>query len=84
MKDRSEPLRTGQNLPTQNHVGQAKLDQLKALQGTGLTFIRAYGNATTDIYAYEAAGIPKSEAFIMGKHGGEGGTVPGGEWFSPQ
>ncbi len=68
-------------LPTQKHVGDAKLAQLKALQKSGLAFIRAYGNATTDIHAYQAAGIPKSQTFIMGRHGGEGGTVNGGEAY---
>lgn len=68
-------------LPTQKHVGEAKLTQLKALQNIGLDFIRAYGNAATDIHAYEAAGIPKSQTFIMGRHGGEGGTVNGGEGY---
>lgn len=68
-------------LPTQEHVGQAKLAQLKALQATGLTFLRAYGNALTDIRAYDAAGIPKARTFIMGKHGGKGGTVAGGEGY---
>ncbi|MDE3246304.1 MAG: hypothetical protein KGN80_09470, partial [Acidobacteriota bacterium] len=68
-------------LPTEKHVGDAKLAQLKSLQNTGLVFIRAYGNATTDIHAYLRAGIPGSQTFIMGKHGGEGGTVNGGEGY---
>lgn len=71
----------GDILPTQKHVGEAKLVQLKSLQNTGLTFIRAFGNATTDIKAYGGAGIPKAQTFIMGKHGGEGGTVAGGSGY---
>ena len=71
----------GDILPTQKHVGEAKLVQLKSLQNTGLTFIRAFGNATTDIQAYGGAGIPKAQTFIMGKHGGEGGTVAGGSGY---
>lgn len=35
----------------------------------------AYGNATTDIEAYAAAGIPKDVTFIIGEHAGEDGTV---------
>jgi len=54
---------------------------LKSLQATGLTFIRAFGNALTDIRAYEGAGIPKAQTFIMGKHGGKGGTVRGGNGY---
>jgi hypothetical protein len=69
-------------LPTKKHVGQAKLAQLKSLQATGLTFLRGFGNAPTDIRAYEGAGIPKAQTFIMGKHGGEGGTVAGGDGYS--
>lgn len=69
-------------LPTQKHVGEAKLARLKSLQNTGLTFIRAFGNAPTDIHAYEGAGIAKSQTFIMGKHGGEGGTMLGGVGYS--
>ena len=68
-------------LPTQKYVGKAKLAQLKMLQNAGLAFIRAYGNAPTDIRAYEALGLPKGQTIIMGKHGGEGGTVAGGERF---
>ncbi len=73
---------TGAAMPTQAHVGAAKAVQLKALQAAGFTFIRAYGNAATDIRAYAAAGIPKAQTYIMGRHGGEGGTVAGGEGFS--
>lgn len=68
-------------LPTRSHIGEAKLEQLKALEMTGLRIVRAYGNATTDIRAYEGAGIPKGQTIIMGKHGGEAGTVAGGEGF---
>ena len=67
--------------PTQKHVGDAKLAQLKSLQNTGLAFIRAFGNASTDIHAYEGAGVPKDQTIIMGKHGGEGGTVAGGNGY---
>ena len=40
----------------------------------GLNIIRAYGNASTDIGAYAAAGIPKSETYIIGKNAGDEGT----------
>lgn len=42
----------------------------------GLEIVYAYGNATTDISAYEQVGIPKSRTFIIGKHAGEAGTQP--------
>ncbi len=35
----------------------------------------AYGNATTDIGAYEEAGVNKDVTFVFGKYGGTEGTV---------
>jgi hypothetical protein len=67
--------------PTESHVGQAKLARLKELQAAGLRIRRVYGNATTDISAYEGAGVAKEATFILGKHGGERGTVALGEAF---
>ncbi len=67
--------------PSEGHVGQAKLARLKELQAKGLRIMRAYGNATTDISAYEGAGVDKAQTFILGKHGGERGTVKAGEGY---
>lgn len=56
---------------------QYKTNYLNYLQqNVGLNIIRAYGNADTDIGAYEASGIPKSETYIIGDHAGEEGTQP--------
>jgi phosphatidate phosphatase PAH1 len=41
----------------------------------GWDVVAAYGNATTDIGAYAAAGIPTNRTFIVGEFGGQGGTV---------
>src|SRR5262249_16350582 len=41
----------------------------------GWKAVAAYGNATTDIGAYAAVGIPPSVTFIIGPNGGMGGTV---------
>ncbi|MGN6107212.1 MAG: LNS2 domain-containing protein [Kofleriaceae bacterium] len=41
----------------------------------GWTIVAAYGNADTDIQAYEDAGIPKALTFIIGEHAGASGTV---------
>ena len=68
-------------LPTESRVGRAKTERLKALQALGLTFRAAYGNARTDIHAYAAVGLDKARTFILGKHGGEEGTVRLGEAF---
>ncbi|MBU1241104.1 haloacid dehalogenase, partial [Myxococcota bacterium] len=42
----------------------------------GLQIIRAYGNATTDIGAYDAVGVPKAETFIIGDNAGVDNTQP--------
>lgn len=42
----------------------------------GWTAVAAYGNADTDITAYENAGIPKDRTFIVGPLAGTRGTVP--------
>jgi phosphatidate phosphatase PAH1 len=41
-----------------------------------LNIIRAYGNADTDIAAYNEVGIPKSETFIIGENAGLENTQP--------
>jgi phosphoserine phosphatase len=68
-------------LPSETRVGRGKTDRLRDLQRQGLTFTAAFGNAPTDISAYEAVGLPKANTFILGKHGGERGTVALGDTF---
>ena len=51
-----------------------KTDYINYLMDSGLTIIRAYGNAETDIEAYANAGIPKSETYIIGNNAGLDGT----------
>ncbi len=68
-------------LPTEGSVGTYKLNNLKALIEGGLVIDFAYGNATTDIYAYLGAGIPADRVWIIGDHAGEQGTHPvTGDW----
>ncbi|ATB36590.1 haloacid dehalogenase [Cystobacter fuscus] len=56
---------------------QYKTDYLTyLLEDVGLDIVRVYGNATTDIGAYAAVGLPKSETFIIGEHAGSEGTMP--------
>lgn len=69
----------GEAMPTESGVGTYKADYLAFLQSLGLILDLAYGNATTDIYAYEQAGVDKAHTFILGSHGGEGGTVALGD-----
>jgi hypothetical protein len=47
----------------------------RMLQTFGWTAVAAYGNADTDITAYEAAGIPKNLTFIVGPLAGMRGTT---------
>lgn len=64
----------GQVLPTNAGVGTYKKEYIAYLRSQGLDIVAAYGNATTDIWAYEQAGIPKDVTFIIGDHAGEEGT----------
>jgi hypothetical protein len=48
----------------------------RMIQTFGWDVVAAYGNAATDITAYENAGIPKAQTFIVGPLAGSGGTVP--------
>jgi hypothetical protein len=70
----------GQSWPSDSAVGQYKADfLLSAVIGQGFVLDMAYGNATSDIYAYEQAGIDKQKTYILGEHGGELLTVALGE-----
>ncbi len=79
------PLRVADSntdiVPTEGSVGAYKLANLKALIAAGLVVDFAYGNATTDIFAYLGAGIPPDRTWIIGDHAGEQGTHPvTGDW----
>lgn len=56
-------------------TADAKKDRISYLQGQGATFAYAFGNATTDIDAYAAAGIPTNKTYIIGPNAGQGNTV---------
>jgi LNS2 (Lipin/Ned1/Smp2) len=47
----------------------------RMIQDFGWSVVAAYGNADTDITAYENVGIPKDHTFIIGPLGGTSGTV---------
>jgi len=61
-----------------------KGDALVAMEAEGFVFEYAYGNATSDIDAYEAAGIAKDATFIIGPEAGVSGTtaVAGEDWVA--
>jgi phosphatidate phosphatase PAH1 len=72
----------GDALPTEGGVGDFKRAQIEALRARGYVVDVAYGNASTDIYAYLGAGLDPDRIWIIGEHGGEQGThaVPTGTW----
>lgn len=65
----------GEVVPTNGGVGSYKTNFLNGLRAAGLLLDEAFGNASTDIYAYERAGIPKARTWIIGENGGDGGTI---------
>jgi len=69
-------------LPTEGSVGTFKLDYLNSLKDAGFILNGAYGNASTDIYAYDGAGVPHDRTWIAGPKGGDGGTVAVGDGYA--
>ena len=68
-------------IPKREGVGAFKLSFLKKLVDAGFLLDVAYGNATTDIYAYLGAGLPPAAVWIIGQHGGGSGThAVNGSW----
>ena len=69
----------GGALLTANDVGDAAAYKTMWLGRMVTTFgwniVAAYGNADTDITAYENVGIPKTQTFIVGPLAGNRGTV---------
>ena len=67
-------------LITAHDVGDAapyKAEWIQRMRTTfGWEIVAAYGNADTDVIAYETAGIPKNLSFIVGPLAGMSGTVP--------
>jgi len=67
----------GQVLPTASGVQQFKTALLSDLTTrVGAKIGHAYGNATTDVGAYEATGIARFDIFIIGPNAGFDGTEP--------
>lgn len=60
--------------PTEGAVGEYKLARLNELLAQGFIIDAAYGNATTDIYAYLGAGVAPADVWIIGPNAGEQGT----------
>lgn len=71
------PLRVAdsntQILPTEGSVGDFKKRVIEQL-AADYEIDAAYGNASTDLYAYLGAGLPADRVWIIGAHAGEQGT----------
>jgi phosphatidate phosphatase PAH1 len=67
-------LTLAETLVTGEDTTAYKAAALQARQAEGYTYPYAYGNASTDIEAYAAAGIPKAATFIIGAEAGAQGT----------
>ena len=66
----------GDAVPSEVGVQAFKTQVLKDLNASHGAQIRAgHGNAVTDIGAYQAAGIPNADLYIVGPHAGEKGTT---------
>lgn len=71
------------SMPTEGSVGDFKRGVVADLVAKGYAIDVAYGNATTDLYAYEGGGVPADRIWIIGPHAGEAGSHPvTGSWAS--
>ena len=71
-------------LPGESGVGDYKLAWLEGLLAQGHTVDFAYGNASTDLYAYLGAGFDPSLVWIIGDHAGEMGTNAAVDSWEPR
>lgn len=72
----------GDSWPSDAAVGDYKADFLRTVTDQGFILHAAYGNASSDIYAYEQAGIAKERTYILGTRGGESQTIALGEGYT--
>lgn len=71
-------------LPGESGVGSFKLAWLEGLLAQGYRVDFAYGNASTDLYAYLGAGFDPSLVWIIGDRAGEMGTNPATDSWQPR
>jgi hypothetical protein len=68
-------------LPAESGVGDFKKAWIAGLLAAGYQIDFAYGNATTDVYAYLGAGLPPEDVWIIGENAGSMGTqAADGTW----
>lgn len=66
-------LSNGQSL---SEAAEYKTEVLQEFQAAGLEVVRAYGNADTDAEAFNNAGIPLADTYMIGENAGINGTQP--------
>lgn len=70
------PVQTSESLVNGESARAYKAEFLKHITtDLGWEIVAVYGNADSDIQAYEDAGIPKDVTFIIGELAGDSGTV---------
>ena len=74
----------GEALPTEAGVGDFKKNYLLGLVAQGYVLDLAYGNATTDIYAYLGVGLPAGQVWIIGANAGQQGTHAVSDTWEPR
>jgi phosphatidate phosphatase PAH1 len=65
-----------QVVPSTAGVGAFKKAYIQSLMDKGYVIDYAYGNETTDIYAYAGVGLSADKIFILGPNAGASGTQP--------
>lgn len=55
-----------------SNVESYKQAFLEHITGLGLRIVAAYGNASSDVCAYDRAGVPPAQTWIVGSNGGTG------------
>lgn len=55
-----------------SNVEEYKQAFLEHIRGLGMRIVAAYGNASSDVCAYERAGVPPQQTWIVGDNGGTG------------
>lgn len=63
-------------MPSNTGVGEFKKNYLQSLLDKGYVIDYAYGNETTDVYAYQGIGLKNEQIFILGQNAGVDGTQP--------
>jgi phosphatidate phosphatase PAH1 len=71
-------------IPSDAEVGAFKRDFLMSLEDKGFVLDLAYGNATTDIFAYLEVGIPADDVWIIGPNAGQQATNPVTDSWAPR